>query len=249
MKKISKLFVLMVALAAMMWVGFAQNADSAKDPVCGMSVVKATAKWTSDYKGTTYYFCGEGCKTEFAKNPDKYLIPGTETKPMEKMHGQMMAGQAAAVSADTAKDPVCGMTVKKAGAKYTYDYKGTTYYFCSQGCQTNFSKDPEKYLAKAKTAEGMPGMTHGQMMAGAEKAGLGECPMMAKDVEKKIENTKDGVVITLTSKNPETVKKIQEHLAMMKGGQCPMMKAPSSDKTPAPGGPMAGCGKGCCEKK
>jgi YHS domain-containing protein len=181
MKKISGLFILMVALAAMVWVGFAQNADTAKDPVCGMSVAKATAKWTSDFKGTTYYFCSEGCKTEFAKNPDKYLASG----------------------------------------------------------------------AGLKVVEGMPLMMHGQMAAGAEKGCQGECPMMAKDVEKKIENIKDGVVITLTSKNPESVKKMQEHAAMMKSGQGSMMKAPSSDKTSAPGagGPKAGCGKGCCEKK
>jgi len=258
MKKISGLFILMVALAAMVWVGFAQNADTAKDPVCGMSVAKATAKWTSDYKGTTYYFCGEGCKTEFAKNPDKYLAPGAETKPMDKMHGQgmmhgrMMQGQAAAVSADSAKDPVCGMTVKKADAKWTSDYKGTIYYFCSEGCKAEFAKNPDKYLASGaglKVVEGMPLMMHGQMAAGAEKGCQGECPMMAKDVEKKIENIKDGVVITLTSKNPESVKKMQEHAAMMKSGQGSMMKAPSSDKTPLPGGPKAGCGKGCCEKK
>ncbi len=67
------------------------------------------------------------------------------------------------MSADKAVDPVCGMTVVKANAKATYDYKGTTYYFCSTGCKESFVKDPEKYLAKATgEAAKMPGQM-GQM--------------------------------------------------------------------------------------
>jgi len=43
------------------------------DPVCKMKVDKKTAKFTTDYKGTTYYFCAPGCKKEFEKDPEKYL--------------------------------------------------------------------------------------------------------------------------------------------------------------------------------
>jgi hypothetical protein len=28
------------------------------------------------------------------------------------------------------------------------EYKGTTYYFCSQQCRKDFEKDPEKYLGR-----------------------------------------------------------------------------------------------------
>lgn len=42
------------------------------------------------------------------------------------------------------------------------------------------------------------------------------CPMMSKDVEVNIENLPDGVSLKMTSKNAETVKKIQEHMAKMK---------------------------------
>jgi Cu+-exporting ATPase len=45
-------------------------------------------------------------------------------------------------------DPVCGMTVTKETAFGTYTYKGQTYYFCSKACKDNFTKDPQKYLAK-----------------------------------------------------------------------------------------------------
>src|SRR4030042_2508290 len=49
---------------------------------------------------------------------------------------------------DTAKDPVCGMDVKKSEAKAAFDYKGTTYYFCPVGCKDKSAQDPEKYLQK-----------------------------------------------------------------------------------------------------
>lgn len=45
------------------------------DPVCGMTVTPATAAGSYEYKGTTYYFCGPGCKRSFGKDPDKYLSP------------------------------------------------------------------------------------------------------------------------------------------------------------------------------
>lgn len=43
------------------------------DPVCGMEVDPATAKWTWDYRGTTYYFCAKGCMDDFMEEPDSYL--------------------------------------------------------------------------------------------------------------------------------------------------------------------------------
>ncbi len=46
---------------------------TAIDPVCGMTVEIETAKHTLVYEGTTYYFCGKGCKTAFDKEPEKYL--------------------------------------------------------------------------------------------------------------------------------------------------------------------------------
>ena len=45
----------------------------AKDLVCGMDVDEKTAKWTSEYKGNTYYFCAERCKRVFDKKPDYFV--------------------------------------------------------------------------------------------------------------------------------------------------------------------------------
>lgn len=50
----------------------------ATDPVCGMTVDIASASaagLTSEHEGQPYYFCGRGCKLEFADDPDRYLDP------------------------------------------------------------------------------------------------------------------------------------------------------------------------------
>jgi xanthine dehydrogenase accessory factor len=44
----------------------------AKDPICGMMVEIATARYTSLYEDETYYFCCAHCKQKFDKEPEKY---------------------------------------------------------------------------------------------------------------------------------------------------------------------------------
>lgn len=41
------------------------------DPICKMTVDEKTAKFRSDYKGKTYYFCAPGCR-KFDADPGKY---------------------------------------------------------------------------------------------------------------------------------------------------------------------------------
>lgn len=60
--------------------------------------------------------------------------------------GPFMAGKRPN-PADTAVDPVCGMTVAKATAAAVRDHAGTTYYFCAAGCAAAFEREPEQYLA------------------------------------------------------------------------------------------------------
>jgi xanthine dehydrogenase accessory factor len=40
-------------------------AAAAEDPICGMAVVIAGARYTSESGGRTYYFCCAGCKQRF----------------------------------------------------------------------------------------------------------------------------------------------------------------------------------------
>jgi len=50
-----------------------------------------------------------------------------------------------AKSENTVIDPVCGMQVDPCKTELTADYKDTRFYFCAQGCQEAFEKEPEKY--------------------------------------------------------------------------------------------------------
>ncbi len=43
------------------------------DPVCRMEIDSEKAAATSQYKGQTIYFCAQGCKAAFDKDPEKYL--------------------------------------------------------------------------------------------------------------------------------------------------------------------------------
>jgi len=47
-------------------------ATEATDPVCGMTVTIANAKYTAAVSGQTYYFCCEACRTSFLANPSRY---------------------------------------------------------------------------------------------------------------------------------------------------------------------------------
>jgi YHS domain-containing protein len=209
--------VLMAALAVVLVAGaMAQQAatDKAVDPVCGMTVVKANAKATYDYKGTTYYFCNTGCKEAFAKEPDKFLkaeqakAPAADMGHMGMMHGQQMAEAPKAEGEAMACCPNCPMMAR---GKMMYGRMGRM------------------------------GMMHGGQMGRGMGMGMGQgmgmacgpdCPLMGKDVEIAVEKTKDGAVLKFSSKNAETVKAIQEHLtehvASMKKMKEAAAKAPEA---------------------
>lgn len=52
------------------------------DPVCGMQVETETAQHTAEHEGTTYYFCGRGCKLDFEDEPARYLDPSYQPTGM-----------------------------------------------------------------------------------------------------------------------------------------------------------------------
>ena len=52
-------------------------------------------------------------------------------------------------AADTARDPVCGMTVSIAAARNKAEAGGRTYYFCCAHCREQFLAEPQKYAAAA----------------------------------------------------------------------------------------------------
>jgi heavy metal translocating P-type ATPase len=62
------------------------------------------------------------------------------------------AGPAAdSVTAQTATDPVCGMTVDPATAAHRTTYEGQAFYFCSAGCLERFTAEPGRYARQHET--------------------------------------------------------------------------------------------------
>ena len=47
--------------------------ESTVDPVCGMTVAKASAAATRTIGAVTYYFCNSGCAEAFDCQPEHYL--------------------------------------------------------------------------------------------------------------------------------------------------------------------------------
>ncbi|HEV2399146.1 MAG TPA: heavy metal translocating P-type ATPase [Candidatus Sulfotelmatobacter sp.] len=121
------------------------NPTLEKDPVCGMNVNPATAKNTYDYAGKTYYFCCPHCVEKFKPNPEAYL-----NKPASSglVTLGMPAAPKTAPTENLAIDPVCGMNVNPATAKFFSEREGKKTYFCCRGCLEKFEADPGKYLSK-----------------------------------------------------------------------------------------------------
>lgn len=87
----------------------------ATDPVCGMKVNRETAKWKTEHKGKTWYFCGQSCQKKFEWEPQKYdgsqssapkqaaaTIGGEYTCPMHSEIRQNGPGDC----------PICGMALE-----------------------------------------------------------------------------------------------------------------------------------------
>lgn len=55
----------------------------------------------------------------------------------------------AASAAGEAIDPVCGMTVEQADARYTSVHAGQTFYFCCAACQHKFEREPDHFLVES----------------------------------------------------------------------------------------------------
>ncbi len=145
------LFGLVLVLAL---TGMAQQKQADETVTClvsGKTMKKSEAKASYEYNGKTYYFCCEGCKETFVKNPEKYIQKKTEGGQMQA-HTHMEEGHIHAQGEKDGMvvDPACGMKIKKSDAKATYEYNGKTYYFCMESCLEKFKKDPEKYAQKAE---------------------------------------------------------------------------------------------------
>jgi Cu+-exporting ATPase len=55
--------------------------DDPRDPVCGMTVTPEQAAARSEFRGTRYYFCCEGCLRRFEAEPERYVAATGAGKP------------------------------------------------------------------------------------------------------------------------------------------------------------------------
>ena len=92
------------------------EAHIATDLVCGMMVDPHAGKPMQQFGGHTYYFCSEGCRIKFAKDPERYLDSKGEPEPPPvgtlytcPMHPQI-------VQEGPGHCPICGMALEPMGA-------------------------------------------------------------------------------------------------------------------------------------
>jgi len=91
------------------------------------------------------------------------------------------------VSANSAIDPVCGMTIDPQGAKNRADHGGRTYYFCCTGCRTKFVADPQKYLGGRQPESVPEGTVYTcPMHPEIRQIGPGSCPICGMALEPEI---------------------------------------------------------------
>jgi Cu+-exporting ATPase len=113
------------------------------DPVCGMKVNPAKAKHIHEYAGKKYYFCCGHCVEKFNSAPEQYM---KKPAPIGLVTLGMPAAMKLSPALDLTRDPVCGMNVNPATAKFATEREGKKYYFCCRGCLEKFEADPAKYL-------------------------------------------------------------------------------------------------------
>jgi P-type Cu+ transporter len=104
--------------------------------------------------------------------------------------------------AETARDPVCGMSVDPATSKHRLEHQDQTFHFCSAGCRAKFEADPAKYPDNTKSAADadVPAGTiytcpmHPQI----RQVGPGTCPICGMALEPEVASLD-------TAPNPELV--------------------------------------------
>jgi YHS domain-containing protein len=87
----------------------------------------------------------------------------------------------------TATDPVCGMKVDPAATQHHAIHAGQQYHFCSDGCRTKFTANPQHYLSK-EAAPHVPARANDviytcPMHPAVRQIGPGSCPICGMALE------------------------------------------------------------------
>ena len=87
----------------------------AKDPVCGMTVARASARHVARHAGQRFYFCAARCREKFEADPEAWLegVPAPEPMPEGTLYICPMCPEV--VSEDPSDCPSCGMALEPMG--------------------------------------------------------------------------------------------------------------------------------------
>lgn len=246
-KKNIRLLAIVIAVAMLgLLVAAAQSAnDTAKDPVCGMSLKIEGAAHTAEYLGKTYYFCSEDCKAAFLKDPAKFAAKkAAESPAVEAKKG---CGMCCPCCCRMSGKDMSGMKMKMMhceapAARVPGAPPVPPAPPASPAAVAPCAEAPECPMMKHAEMPSCPMMAHEGMRMKMKMTGkmpmkpgmmghmsLGAC-LMAGKAEIAVENTPDGAVVRIISKDPKAVKMIQEHLAAMKAA-CAPAACPEVKKT------------------
>ncbi|UCC12224.1 MAG: YHS domain-containing protein, partial [candidate division WOR-3 bacterium] len=108
-------------------------------PVTGETFTITRHTPVVEHDGNTYYFCCPGCDKSFKENPERYIAQSDATAMRSAEPDTLDFGTQAVC-------PVTGDTFTIAKHTPAVSYNGKLYYFCCPGCDTEFMKEPEKFL-------------------------------------------------------------------------------------------------------
>ena len=119
-------------------------------------------------------------------------------------------------------DPVCGMMVDSSKVATSVEHRGTTVYFCSQGCAAKFRAAPQKYASTIleQAPANAPAKTepHGEytcpMHPEIKQAGPGSCPKCGMALEP--------VTVTAPSRRTEYTCPMHPQIVRAEPGSCPI---------------------------
>src|SRR5690349_7437807 len=85
------------------------------------------------------------------------------------------------------------MTVDPHTAKHRAEHQGHTYYFCSAGCRSKFTNDPQKYLGPREPEPVIEGAIYTcPMHPQIRQAGPGHCPICGMALEPEVATADTG---------------------------------------------------------